>query len=388
MIDRGGRRGEEGLSEPEWSGWKDEQDGGREYDAGVMSAAVVVWLACLAQTSEALARPVVDGKWVVPGREVNAEPYWGIKGGIGVGLWPRSAVRGLLAVYAPYLGLREKRVMNFIAIEPVVGDSRGYSELEQSGPDGVRGLRLWASEEFQPAGETGSATCPPRGKVVKMEGAPGLTFYVHTERFVNGARPIVQVILREDRPHEVGFRIFSASDSREMRCCILTATMGNYARLRRLRLKDGVVEASDLWPEFGPEENGFAPHREWPLEQLRRVGDEVWVAASPNEATPANAEYVEAVPFWWRYEGRPGTQYWRKRNPNERLVARVNGRMNYYGHPGARIPGGIAFENFELVEPFGEGQEFWFGIRGEGLSESGFCGREYHRPTGSKDYQD
>jgi len=254
--------------------------------------------------------------------------------------------------------------MNFIAIEPVAGDSRGYSELEPSGLDKVRGLRLWASEEFRPSGEPGSATCPPRGKIVRIGGVEALTFYLHTERFANGARPIVQVMLREDRPHEVGFRIYSASESREMRCCILTATMGNYARLRRLWLKDGPVEAGDLWPEFGPEENGFAPHREWRLGQLKRRGNEVRVAATPDEAAPAEAEYVDAVPFWWRYEGRPGAQYWRKEHPRPGLVARVNGRANYYGHPGARIPGGVAFENFELEEPFHEGQEFWFGISG------------------------
>lgn len=26
------------------------------------------------------------------------------------------------------------------------------------------------------------------------------------------------------------------------------------------------------------------------------------------------------------------------------------------------IPGGIAFENFELVEPFRDGTTFWFGV--------------------------
>ena len=40
------------------------------------------------------------------------------------------------AVYTPYLDQPALRVMNFVAVEPVVGGDRGLSELEKSGMDG------------------------------------------------------------------------------------------------------------------------------------------------------------------------------------------------------------------------------------------------------------
>ena len=43
------------------------------------------------------------------------------------------------------------------------------------------------------------------------------------------------------------------------------------------------------------------------------------------------------------------------------MVVRVNGRQTYWASD-APIPGGVAFENFELEAPFVAGQEFCFGI--------------------------
>ena len=53
------------------------------------------------------------------------------------------------------------------------------------------------------------------------------------------------------------------------------------------------------------------------------------------------------------------------------LVARVNGRTTYWGSR-APIPGGIAYENFELEAPFAEGQEFRFGVVPGGPQQLGF----------------
>ena len=41
--------------------------------------------------------------WTVPppGGGQGAEPTWGIKGGIAIGLWPHPGPRGLIRVYTP-----------------------------------------------------------------------------------------------------------------------------------------------------------------------------------------------------------------------------------------------------------------------------------------------
>jgi hypothetical protein len=82
--------------------------------------------------------------------------------------------------------------------------------------------------------------------------------------------------------------------------------------------------------------------------------------AAGDEQDPAAAVYDSAVPRSWRYAGKPATQYWQTRAA-EGVSVRVNGRTVYWGTT-APIPGGIAFENFELLAPFVSGQEFVFGV--------------------------
>ena len=50
------------------------------------------------------APPIEDGPFLRPAAVDDAEPIWGIKGGIAVGLWPNPGPRGLIRVYTPYLG--------------------------------------------------------------------------------------------------------------------------------------------------------------------------------------------------------------------------------------------------------------------------------------------
>jgi hypothetical protein len=313
-----------------------------------------------ADPPKALAPPVEDGPFLVPAPGEASEPIWGIKGGIAVGLWPTGGPRGLLRVYAPYLGQPRLRMINYIAVEPIVGKARGLSELERSDLDRVAGKAMWSGGEWEDDPRPRLPWQPARGKIRVVGGSKELTVFVFVEPFRNGARPVVQVVLREDRPREVGLRVFAAGGGASMRACVLTATMGNYARLRRLWLADRVVEARSLWPDFRPDRAGFAPPRQWGLDRLCRVGGEVVVAAEPDEAEPAKATYAADVPPWWRYEGRFATQYWRA-EPQEGLVARVNGRRTYWATR-AEIPGGVAFENFELEAPFRPGQEFVFGV--------------------------
>ena len=310
-----------------------------------------------------LAEPVGTGRWIVPASDGPAKPVWGIKGGLVVGLWPMPGPRGLIRIYAPYLGHLPGRMINFIAVEPIVGRRRGLSELEPSSLDGTAGKRMWAAQSRHKHAKPALPWLPGRPKFSRIEGAEAMTFVVPVEPFRSGARPVLEIVLRQDRPYEVALRVFSAEGGARMEACCLTATMGNYARLRRLWLKGRAIEPERLWPGFrpaGPRLHGFARHRQWPVEQMVTINGQAVAAATCDEADPAAATYDRGVARFWRYTGRPAVQYWgSKARPG--LVVRVNGRRTYWNST-ADIPGGVSFENFELQAPFEEGQEFRFGV--------------------------
>lgn len=320
------------------------------------------------EVPERLNPPVKAGPWIMPSSEAPAEPRWGLHQGLQAGLWPSGGPRGLIRIFAPFLGNPPGTVINFIAIEPVRGKTRWYSELEPSVLDEADGKRLWSSDGPAGAARPEVPWDPDRGETAKVR-EPGdwlraseLRVWFHVEPFDRGPQPALEVVFRKDRPHEVSFRLHAAPDSAPMDACILTATMGNYARLRELRLKGRTVTSHALWPDY--REPHFAPAVVFPLEQLwrDRRGD-VLVAAVPDEKTPAGAAYDPAVADWWRYRGKTATQYWRvpAASVTPKLRARVNGRRVYWQST-APLPGGIAFENFEVELPFVDGQEVVFGV--------------------------
>jgi hypothetical protein len=75
----------------------------------------------------------------------------------------------------------------------------------------------------------------------------------------------------------------------------------------------------------------------------------------------------------WHYGGFPVTQYWKKPRGTFRddLRVVVNARSTYWGNH-RPIPGGVAFENFEMQERFYDGQKFIFGITRKTPKELGF----------------
>ena len=319
----------------------------------------------IAQGGSALASPEVDGIWIRPSQTFPAQPVWGHAEGLRVGLWPLSGPRGLLRIYTPYLGHEGTRMINYIAVEPVLRGqvSRSFSEMEISQHDDEQGLRFWSADHPMEPSST-DPTCPAQGVITHEDEAEILTVYVLIEPYRSGAHVYLRLRFRSDRPYEVGLATFTHSGSAEPSFCILTATMGNYARLRTLHLTDEAVDAKDLWPRFSVagSDSGFAQHVFYPLSDLIRTSDGgVTVAATPNEADPTNAKYEPGTPWHWRYTGEVATQYWRHEDPHPQLHASVNGRTIYWGTQ-SLIPGGVAFENFELIEPFLEGSEFWFGI--------------------------
>ncbi len=308
-----------------------------------------------------LAPPEVGQRWILPAQGKRALPIWGHARGVCVGLWPMPGPRGLIRVYTPYLGQRLGRPINYIAIEPIARSQRGrsFSELEWSELDDARGKRLWSADSPEDVAPR-PPELPARGTITSDGDVEWLTVYVFVEPFRSGARVYLRLRFRSDRPHEFALATFACEDSAPLDFCIVTATMGNWARLRVLHLREYTKTPAELWPNFTG--TGFTPHARFPLEDMVRTarGHALFLAA-PDEENPSAARYAPGTPWPWKYQGQVGTQYWRCERPSAQLVGQVNARYTYY-NTSCPIPGGLSFENFELVEPFRPGNEYWFGV--------------------------
>ncbi|MCC6494031.1 MAG: hypothetical protein IT424_13535 [Pirellulales bacterium] len=251
--------------------------------------------------------------------------------------------------------------MNFIAVEPIpLGEAeRGLSELEFSKLDQRPGKRFWSRNNLDDVSPQPPER-PAAGWIDAVDGVECLRVLVLVERFDNGAHVYLRLTFRGDRPHEVGVATYAHADSRPLGNCIVTATMGNYARLRRLHLADRTVQAEELWPDYRGD--GFTPHARFPLEALTRTDTgAAFVAATPSETDPASADYAAGTRGHWHYQGAAARQSWRCDAPRPGLEVLVNGRTTYWASQ-SPIPGGVAFENFEMAAPFRNGDEFWFGV--------------------------
>lgn len=299
-------------------------------------------------------------EWIRPGLSTN-QPVWGIRGGL---LWALAPAgfrpgepRGLIRLGFPVLPGERYDLINFVAVEPVVRGRRGFSELERSQMDGVAGKRIWAESA---AGE--NSTNLVSGKLHKdLNGQEELTVMLGVEKFDNGAHVRLEVRQRSSRPDEIEFSIFQEPDSAALDYCILTATMGNMARTRQLWLKDEVVSSLQIYRDY--RQTNFTPRTEFPLPRLARTAaGEVLVAVTNDEENPATA-YPFGNSELWHYAGCKVTQYWAKAPGTFRndLCVAVNARYTYW-RSAQPIPGGVAFENFELREQFYDGQQFTFGI--------------------------
>lgn len=298
--------------------------------------------------------------WIRPGVNTN-QAVWGIRGGV---LWaiPPAGFRGgeprgLIRLGYPILAGNAYDLINFIAIEPIFGRSRGFSELERSQLDRIPGKRIWAE-----ALGTASTNGLVAGELRKRgDGQEELQVDLRVEKFQNGAHVRLLVLQRSDQPDEIQLSVFREPDSAPLEYCILTATMGNMARARRLWLSNEVVSSSKVYADY--KDRGFAPHKMYPLSRLHRTGEgRVLVAVDNDEDDPASV-YPFPHSGLWRYAGCKVTQYWAKDvgTVREDLQVVVNGRYTYW-QSSRPIPGGVAFENFELREPFYDGQKFVFGI--------------------------
>ncbi|SED93461.1 hypothetical protein [Ruania alba] len=317
-------------------------------------------------SNDAATPPEVSGPFLTPTRTWPAEPRWGHADGLQVGLHPLPGPRGLLRIFTPYLGQPRERMMNFIAVEPIpTGQtSRGFSELEHSTLDDAPGKRFWSTDSPDDPTPRDPAE-PARGIIESVDGVPHQRVYVQVEPFDNGADVYLRLTFRADRPQEVAIATFVRDSSVPLETVITTATMGNYARLRLLRLTDRIVTPSELWPDFPGEDSSrhhFAPHARFGLDDLARTDNgEVLFAACPDEADPASTSYAEDVRPNWHFVGMKAVQYWRAADPDPLIEGLVNARASYWASE-SEIPGGPSYENLELVEPFRQGRERVFGI--------------------------
>lgn len=261
--------------------------------------------------------------WVRAGIHSNI-PVWGLRGGILFGLAPAEfrpeggAPRGLLRIAFPTLQntnsnkTAESRpfdasydLVNFIAVEPIVKNKRGYSELEPSAVDGKPGKFMLAS-----GGDSSRTPNAPLDSGKLWSPAPGveqLDVTIHVERFQNGAEVDLTISQRSDSPEEIEIAVRPRERSAPMEMCILTATMGNMARTRELWLSDGTARTAQLYPNFGGD--GFAPHTTFPLSRLKvnKSGD-VIAAVTNDENDPAAARPFPPGNHWY-WGGAKITQY-------------------------------------------------------------------------------
>ena len=192
-----------------------------------------------------------------------------------------------------------------------------------------------------------------------IDGVECLTVWIGVERFDNGADVRVRVRFRADRRHEVEVAGFANEASAPLQNLILTATMGNWARLRVLELANASVHPRELWPDFSG--TGFSRHARFQLPALRREGDVAVVSAIGDEQDPWSVKYADDTADHWRFLGRRARQSWRIDGPHPDLEVLVNARWSYWASA-SEIPGGPAYENFEIVEPYRPGAAFRFSV--------------------------
>ena len=147
--------------------------------------------------------------WIRPGANTN-QAVWGISGGL---LWavPPAGFRGgeprgLIRLGYPILSESGYDLINFVAIEPIVGRNRGFSELEHSKLDGTQGKRIWA-ESSGTASTNGFA---PGQLRKRSDGQEELEVDLRVEKFENGAHVRLLVLQRSDQPDEIQLSVFRA----------------------------------------------------------------------------------------------------------------------------------------------------------------------------------
>jgi hypothetical protein len=240
----------------------------------------------------------IGADWVRAGVNAN-QPVWGLRAGLQFAISPGGFTggdggpRGLIRIGYPTLTNGGYDLINFIALEPVVGGARGYSELEKSHFDGRQGKHFWTGSA--PPTNHEVATCDPGLLAKAPHGVEVLTVTVFTEPFDNGAHVRLVLSQRSDAPDELCITVHAEPDSAPIQSCILTATMGNKSRARLLWLKDETVSSLKIFGDYHG--TGFAPQVFFPLARLPRTANgDALIAVSNDEENPALALTTDN--FW------------------------------------------------------------------------------------------
>jgi len=297
--------------------------------------------------------------WVRP-KDANGALIWGRRDGLVFGLPSPGGMRGPRGlIRVGVIGKNgEAELINFIAVEPVARgfgsrfSRMAFSELEMSEPDaGTRGKRLWTA-----AAQGELTTLPAKPQPIER-----LSVRIEVEPFTaNRAHVYVIASVYGDRPHELELTVHHHDDSAPVEELTLTATMGNYERLRHLWLKDHVVDSRELYAGYSGD--AFIDKENYPRDEMLTYGDgDALALATTNEDNPSSVEVTERPS--WTYRSIKLTQYWRipARHIQPDLRVKVNGRRVYWASK-TPIPGGISFENFEARQRYAPGQAFVFGL--------------------------
>jgi hypothetical protein len=328
-------------------------------------------------------------KWIRPEAAADKQ-MWGIHEGIVFSLWPNGVEtgdkgtggpRGLLRVGYEHNG--KIYLINYIAIEPIVDGKIEFSEISPSNTDGKWGKLIWPGDSqtddaYNPTNVTRGIVSHPDPNKPQTE---QLTLFLFMEQYMDKAAPFLKISIRSDKPEEICFEINNKASSAHMDRCALTATMGNYSRLRQLHLNKEVIDSRKLYS--GYDGIDFIEKEAYPVTQMLKLKDGSPIAlATQNESMaelstwPADSAYL--TKRGWRY--RPDfklTQYWRKEGStyDPSLQVRVNGRAKYWAVASrdpkqyVNLPGGAAFENFELREKYYPGQKFIYGLSRKPVDE-------------------
>ena len=342
-----------------------------------LSSVFVTALFCLMATGSLASQESV---WVRP-QKPGDSLLWGRRDGIVFGLpseagiqgptsMIRASPRGLLRVGVYVPGKSEPQLLNFIAIEPVVQgpgrrfDRLGFSELEMSEQDpGQRGKRLSVHPDDQ--ADSQKKDFPDAGSLEKLQVGNAmverLSVRIDVERYTeNGAHVYLIASIDSDHPGELRLRVFAEKDSPPLEDLAVTATMGNYERLRQLWLKHEVEDSRTLFSTYTG--NSFVEHQSYDLGEMLRTNDgDGIVFCTTDEPSPRDTQGNSTA--HWPYVLPKVNQYWRVpgHDVEPDLRVRVNARRVYWNSD-VPVLGGIAFENFEVRERYVPGQTFVFGV--------------------------
>jgi hypothetical protein len=309
-----------------------------------------------------------SSQWLIPTKP-DDPLVWGRRDGIVFGLSSPGGIkgpRGLIRIGLFTPDKSEPQLLNYIAVEPVVlgagprMDRMAFSELEMSEMDpGERGKRMWvgpasAVDKSLPLGTL--QTLHAGEKIIER-----LSVRINVEKFSrNGAHVYLIASIDSDHPSELRLSTFAEDDSPPLEEFAVSATMGNYERLRLLWLKDRVEDSRKVFADYTGE--AFVEGDNYPLDDmLRSGGGDAIVFCTSNERNPRESPGNDSA--HWVYSLPKITQYWRVpgHDIEPDLRVRVNARRVYWAST-APVLGGIAFENFEVRQRFVAGQTFIFGI--------------------------